>query len=222
MIGLSLITFVAILGAGLRASFGDAVDKLFVANYALTAANGFDPFTKQADDAVAVTPGVTAVSPLRGGDARVFGHNVQVSAVTSNLAQTVRIDWLHGTTRVPAQLGRNGAFVSKDYAKDASPSDRLGNPGQDTDGPGAPPSAEGNLRPTEGRFALRHGDHVRSDVRRQLSEAAELDDAHQHQGRCQRQQYGEAEVVVAFLPGTRRSRQPVSSRRLRKATSISS
>ena len=46
MIGLALITFVAILGAGLRTSFGDAVDKLFVADYALTAENGFDPFTK--------------------------------------------------------------------------------------------------------------------------------------------------------------------------------
>src|SRR5438876_3562637 len=118
MIGLALITFVAILGAGLRAGFGDAVKKLFVANYAVTGSNGFDPFTKETDQAVAVTPGVTAVSPLRGGDARVFGHNIQVTGVTPNLAQTVRIDWLHGTTRVPAELGRNGAFVSKDYAKD--------------------------------------------------------------------------------------------------------
>jgi putative ABC transport system permease protein len=118
MIGLSLITFVAILGAGLRASFGDAVDKLFVADYALTAANGFDPFTKQADEAAAVTPGVTAVSPLRGGDARVFGDNIQVTAVEPNLAKTVKIDWLHGGTSVPARLGRNGAFVSEDYAKD--------------------------------------------------------------------------------------------------------
>jgi putative ABC transport system permease protein len=118
MIGLSLITFVAILGAGLRASFGDAVDKLFVADYALTAANGFDPFTKQADKAVAVTPGVTAVSALRGGDARVFGNNVQITAVEPNLAKTIKIDWLHGGTNVPAQLGRNGVFVSEDYAKD--------------------------------------------------------------------------------------------------------
>jgi hypothetical protein len=53
VIGLALITFVAILGAGLRTSFGDAVDKLFVADYALTASNGFDPFTKEADAAVA-------------------------------------------------------------------------------------------------------------------------------------------------------------------------
>jgi putative ABC transport system permease protein len=118
MIGLALITFVAILGAGLRTSFGDAVDKLFVADYALTAENGFDPFTKEADRAVAETPGVTAVSGIRGGDARIFGHNVQVTAVPPNAAQTIRIDWLQGGTNVPAQLGENGAFVAEDYAKD--------------------------------------------------------------------------------------------------------
>jgi putative ABC transport system permease protein len=117
MIGVALITFVAILGAGLRVSFSDAVDKLFVADYAVTAENGFDPFTKQAGGAVASAPGVTAVSPIRGGDARVFGDNVQVTAVGPNLAKTVRIDWAQGSTRVPAQLGQDGAFVSKDYAK---------------------------------------------------------------------------------------------------------
>jgi putative ABC transport system permease protein len=117
MIGLALITFVAILGSGLRSSFGDAVDKLFVADYALTASNGFDPFVKQADDAAALTPGVTAVSPIRGGDARIFDKNVQVTAVSPNLAQTVRIDWLEGGTGVPANLGKDGAFTDKDYAK---------------------------------------------------------------------------------------------------------
>jgi putative ABC transport system permease protein len=118
MIGLALITFVAILGAGLRTSFGDAVDKLFVADYALTAENGFDPFTKEADAAVAGTPGVTAVSGLRGGDARIFGHNVQITAVPPNTAETIRIDWLQGGTSVPARLGKDGAFVNEDYAKD--------------------------------------------------------------------------------------------------------
>jgi putative ABC transport system permease protein len=118
MIGLALITFVAILGAGLRTSFGDAVDKLFTADYALTAENGFDPFTKEADDAVALTPGVTAVSPVRAGDARIFGDNVQVTAVKPNLGKTMKLDWLQGGTNVPAKLGSNGAFVDKDYAKD--------------------------------------------------------------------------------------------------------
>jgi len=118
MIGLALITFVAILGAGLRSSFSDAVDKLFVADYALTAENGFDPFTKQADEAVGVTPGVTAVSPIRGGDARVFGDNVQVTAVEPNLSHTIPLEWLPGSKDASAHLGTNGAFVDKDYAKD--------------------------------------------------------------------------------------------------------
>jgi putative ABC transport system permease protein len=118
MIGLALITFVAILGAGLRTSFGDAVDKLFVADYAVTAENGFDPFTKATDDAVSGTPAVTAVTGIRGGDARIFGHNVQVTAVPPNAAQTIRIDWLQGGVGVPARLGKDGAFVEKDYAKD--------------------------------------------------------------------------------------------------------
>src|SRR4029079_1571399 len=94
MIGLALITFVAILGAGLRTSFGDAVDKLFTADYALTAENGFDPFTKEADNAVAVTPGVTAVSPVRAGDARIFGDDIQLTAVKPNLSETMQLDWL--------------------------------------------------------------------------------------------------------------------------------
>jgi len=118
MIGLALITFVAILGAGLRSSFGDAVDKLFVADYALTAENGFDPFTKEADSAVGVTPHVTAVTGIRSGDARVFGHNIQVTAVPPNAAETIRIDWLEGGVGVPSRLGDDGAFVAKDYAKD--------------------------------------------------------------------------------------------------------
>jgi putative ABC transport system permease protein len=118
MVGLALITFVAFLGAGLRSSYSDAVNKLFVADYALTAENGFDPFAKQADRAVGSAAGVTAVSPIRGGDARVFGDNTQITAVEPNLAKTVRIDWLHGSAAVPAQLGHDGAFVAKDYAKD--------------------------------------------------------------------------------------------------------
>jgi putative ABC transport system permease protein len=118
MIGLALITFVAILGAGLRTSFQDAVDKLFVADYAITAQNGFDPFSKEADSAVGVTPGVTAVSAIRSGDARVFGDEIFVTAVDPNMAKTIRVDWFKGDTSVPSKLGRDGAFVDKDYAKD--------------------------------------------------------------------------------------------------------
>src|SRR6185437_9257491 len=103
MIGLALVTFVAILGQGLRASFNDAVNKLFVANYALTAPNNFDPFTVDADEAVGGTPGVTAVTPIREGDARIFGKTAFVTGVPPNLQKTVAAEWYRGGPDVGAR-----------------------------------------------------------------------------------------------------------------------
>src|SRR5436305_8374132 len=73
MIGLALVTFVAILGQGLRSSFESAVNDLFKGNYALTSQDTFTPLTIAAEKAVAKAPGVTAVSGIRAGSARSFG-----------------------------------------------------------------------------------------------------------------------------------------------------
>src|SRR6266540_2607475 len=56
MIGLALVTFVAIFGAGLRSSFESAVDDLFVADYALTSSNTFTPMSVEAEKAVRLSP----------------------------------------------------------------------------------------------------------------------------------------------------------------------
>ena len=52
----------------------DAVDDLFKADYALTSQDGFTPLTIEAENAVAKAPGVTAISGIRAGSARVFGN----------------------------------------------------------------------------------------------------------------------------------------------------
>src|SRR5207237_2314366 len=64
MIGLSVITFVAVLGQGVKAAFSGAVDQLFVADYSLTG-KGDTPLTSKAAHAVAHVPGVEAVSEIR-------------------------------------------------------------------------------------------------------------------------------------------------------------
>ncbi len=117
MIGLALVTFVAVLGQGLRASFEDSVNKLFVGDYGITAQNGFDPFPKGAEGAARKAPGVLAVSGVRAGDGRAFGNKIQVSAVEPSLPMVIKIEWYRGSDSVPAQLGRDGAFVEKKYAK---------------------------------------------------------------------------------------------------------
>jgi putative ABC transport system permease protein len=118
MIGLALITFVAVLGQGVRSSFTDAVNELFIADYALTAGN--EPVPAKAAASVSGAPGVEAVSEIRGGEARLDGEAIQVSGVDANLTKVVDMTWSSGDSSVPAELGDDGAFVTDRYAEDNS------------------------------------------------------------------------------------------------------
>jgi putative ABC transport system permease protein len=117
MIGLALVTFVAVLGQGIRTSFEDAVDQLFVADYAITSENTFTPLTVDAEEAAKGSPVAVDVSGIRAGAARVFDSTENLTAVEPNLAKVIHIDWKAGTDQVPAQLGKDGVFVDDDYAK---------------------------------------------------------------------------------------------------------
>ena len=116
MIGLALITFVAVLGQGVRTSFSDSVDELFVADYSLTA--GDDPLNLSAVEAAAKAPGVDAISAIRAGDAEVYGKTTYVNGVDGDLPKVLDVNWYRGSDSVPAELGADGAFVKKDYADD--------------------------------------------------------------------------------------------------------
>ncbi len=117
MIGLALVTFVAILGQGIRSSFESAVDDLFKANYALTSQDTFTPLTIEAEKAVAKAPGVTVVSGIRAGSAKVFGSVENLTGADPQLTKVVHLDWKEGSNAVPAELGKTGAFVDDKYAK---------------------------------------------------------------------------------------------------------
>jgi putative ABC transport system permease protein len=117
MIGLALVTFVAVFAQGLRTPFEDAVNKLFVGDYALTATNNFTPFPTRATEALRGVPAVEVVSGIRAGDGRVYGKIIQVSAVDPNVSKVIDIDWKAGSPAVPAELGATGAFVDEKYAK---------------------------------------------------------------------------------------------------------
>jgi putative ABC transport system permease protein len=119
MIGLALITFVAVIGQGVRSSFSSSVDQLFLGDYALSGA-GEQPLTSKVALAVAKAPGVTAVSEVRHADGKIGTKKVMVTGVDSNMSKTIDIAWQDGSDDVPAQLGRNGAFVDDRYAKDHS------------------------------------------------------------------------------------------------------
>ena len=118
MIGLALVTLVAVMAAGITKSFRGAVDDLWISGYAITAQNNFDPIPIAAGNAAAQTPGVQAIANVRGGDALIFGKVHQATAVNPGGSQIFNIDWLHGgDNSIIARLGADGAFVDKGFAK---------------------------------------------------------------------------------------------------------
>ncbi|HZO96170.1 MAG TPA: FtsX-like permease family protein [Gaiellaceae bacterium] len=119
MIGLALVTLVAVLAAGITSTFRNSVEKLWGgADYAITAQNNFSPIPTSAADAVADAPGVQAVGNVRTGEAKAFGKSFFATAVNPAASTMFRLDWDAGSPEVLASLGANGAFVDNDYAKD--------------------------------------------------------------------------------------------------------
>jgi putative ABC transport system permease protein len=118
MIGLALVTFVGVLAAGLRTRFEASVNQVFIANYAVTASDNFTPISVASADALRRVPGVEVVSGVRAGDGRAFGSRINVTGVDPNVSQVISVKWQTGSSpQTPARLGNDGAFVSKDYAK---------------------------------------------------------------------------------------------------------
>ena len=118
MIGLALVTFVAIFGQGIRSSFEDAVNELFIGDYAVTSTNTFTPIEAAAGQALVGKPGIEDVSAIRAGSARYLGSNNDLTAVQPNLNKTLFMKWTEGSNAVPGELGNNGFFASKNYVDD--------------------------------------------------------------------------------------------------------
>jgi putative ABC transport system permease protein len=118
MIGLALVTLVAVIAAGITKSFRGAVNDLWISGYAVTAQNNFDQIPIAAGNAAEHTPGVQAVANVRGGDALILGGVHQATAVNPGGSQIFRINWQDGgSNAVIAHLGAHGAFVDTGFAK---------------------------------------------------------------------------------------------------------
>ena len=117
MIGLALVTLVAILAAGIISNFRGAVDALFKGDYVVTAQNNFSLLPRVVGKTVQQTPGLTSAASVRGGDAKIFGKVDQLSGVDPTIGQTLALKWKEGSQAVLASLGSNGAFTDDGYAK---------------------------------------------------------------------------------------------------------
>jgi putative ABC transport system permease protein len=119
MIGLALVTVVATLGAGLKTTDRNALEKQVGGDYVLTSENGFDPFTASAGDAVAKTPGVVVASDVRADKVQAFGKSVDVAGFDpQTIALVYHFRWTKGSGTSLAALAAGGAIVKKSFASD--------------------------------------------------------------------------------------------------------
>jgi putative ABC transport system permease protein len=117
MIGLALVTLVSVLATGLKSTFESSVNQIFNADYALTATNNFSPVSIASAEALRSVPGVQVVSGVRAGDGQTVGGKINVSGVSPDISKVIDVKWQVGSPAVPGELGEDGAFVSKEYAK---------------------------------------------------------------------------------------------------------
>jgi putative ABC transport system permease protein len=117
MIGLALVTLVSVLASGLKTTFNDAVNSIFKGDYALTATDNFSPISIASEQALAKVQGVNVVSGVRGGDGKAFGSRINVTGVSPDISKVIVVKWQDGSQATPGELGQNGAFVDKAYAK---------------------------------------------------------------------------------------------------------
>jgi putative ABC transport system permease protein len=119
MIGIALVTFVAILGQGLRTSFSASWDEQLSTDYVVTAEDGWTPIPGETARALASTPGVAAVTTVREDQARAFGHVMPVSGIDpATVASALHFHWRAGSDAALRAIGDDGAIVTKRFAEE--------------------------------------------------------------------------------------------------------
>jgi putative ABC transport system permease protein len=119
MIGIALVTFVAVLANGMKASNREAIEDQVIADYVVTAQDGFSPFVAGAGDAIAEDPDAQVVSDVRSDLAEVKGSSTYLTGIDPDtILETYRFDWKEGSDDVVGNLGENGAIVDASFAED--------------------------------------------------------------------------------------------------------
>ena len=118
MIGLTLVTVVAVVGASLSSATTQAVSDQVHAGYVVDG-KADQPFAATGGDKLAELPGVTAASHVRSEAAIVQGKEDAITGIDpATIAHFYRFTWTEGSQRTLGELGTDGAIVTDSYAKE--------------------------------------------------------------------------------------------------------
>jgi putative ABC transport system permease protein len=121
MIGLALVSFVAVFAAGIRGSIDDAIDKTISGDLILANADGFSDIPVGVTSAVTAIDGVETASPLRYTQNEVegvdgTGYLTLIDPDTS--ADVMTLEWTDGSQELLSGLGPEDAVVDESWAQD--------------------------------------------------------------------------------------------------------
>ena len=117
MIGVALVTFIAVLANGMKASNRGAIEDQVKADYVVTAQDGFSPFVTGAADALDDSQESDLVTSVRSDLGKVAGSSQYVTGIDpGDIADAYAFEWEDGSNAVLGRLGRNGVIVAKDFA----------------------------------------------------------------------------------------------------------
>ena len=113
MIGLTLVSFVAVFGKALLASDESALRKQLGTSHVITSQSGWDTVPLGAGEAASTAPGVETASSIRGDRAQlVGGGEVDVSGVDpATIGGAYNFEWIEGSEASLAALASGGAVV---------------------------------------------------------------------------------------------------------------
>ena len=101
MIGLALVTFVAVLSNSMKASNRGAIEEQIAADFVVTSQDGFTPFVAGAGEAAAQADGVELATSVRAEVGKVAGIDKYVTGVEPDkLAQVYNFDGADGSDAV--------------------------------------------------------------------------------------------------------------------------
>jgi putative ABC transport system permease protein len=119
MIGIALVSFIATLTNGMKASNREAIEEQVVADYVMTSQDGYTPFVAAAGNALAGSPVPETVTNVRTDAGQVNGDTAEIGGIeTDTIADAYVFDWQDGDESVLTTLGTENAVVSSNFAED--------------------------------------------------------------------------------------------------------
>jgi putative ABC transport system permease protein len=118
MIGIALVTFVAVLAHGLRVSNSDAIERQIQADLIVTSEDGYSEFPAAVGDAVEDTREAETVSNVRQDIAEIDGNAGNLTGLDARIDDVYDFRWVQGSDELLTSLGDDGAVLPDNVAED--------------------------------------------------------------------------------------------------------